>query len=494
MPPIDVVLIGAGNRGRAVFGAWALRNPGGCASWRSRSRSRRAGVAVAAEHGLAPDRVFPDWRALVAARPRAHAAIVATGDTEHVEPALAALAAGYHLLLEKPIAPVAADCVRVAEAAERAHRILQIGHVLRYTAFYAKLHELVSSGRVGRVSMIDLREHVAYWHMAHSYVRGKFRNRAIAAPFVLAKSCHDLDLLAWLASSPSLRLASFGSLGLYRPELAPAGAPERCGPACPVQASCPWDAERFYLGPDDRVARHWPWSDLSPDPARAARERALASGPYGRCVFRCDNDVVDHQVVAVEFENGLTATLGVHGTASEELRTVRVSGSAGELRGVLQRGVIELSRHGSTETETIRIEASPFGHSGGDHGLLEHFCEVVAQDAPELVRASGRAALESHLMGFAAERARLEGERSTCVRIGTKSGARGGRRPRASRAVLRRRPRALRTRRPGRGGRTGSPACGRSRARGGSRAPRWSRRLRRRRPGGARRRPRARRA
>ncbi len=410
MPPIDVALIGAGNRGRAVFGAYALRHP---------ERMRVVAVAepvearrqaLAAEHGLAPERVFADWRPLVAARPPAHAAIVATGDTEHVEPALAALESGYHLLLEKPIAPTAADCVRVTEAAERARRILQIGHVLRYTAFYARVHELVSSGRLGRVAMIDLREHVSYWHMAHSYVRGKFRNRALAAPFVLAKSCHDLDLLAWLAASPAARLASFGQRSVYRPELAPAGAPERCSAACPAQATCPWDAERFYLGPEDRVARHWPWSDLSPDPARAARKRALEHGPYGRCVFRCDNDVVDHQVVAVEFENGLTATLGVHGTASEELRTVRVSGSEGELRGVLQRGLIEVSRHGSSERETIQIEASPFGHSGGDAGLLAHFCEVVAQDAPELVRASGRVALESHLMGFAAERARIEGQ------------------------------------------------------------------------------------
>jgi predicted dehydrogenase len=409
MSRIDVVLIGAGNRGRAVFGAYARRHPERMRIVALAEPVEERRHATAAEHALPAERVFADWRALFAARPAAHAAIVATGDTEHVEPALAALAAGYHLLLEKPIAPVAADCLRVTEAAERARRILQIGHVLRYTAFYAKVQELVSSGRVGRVTMIDLREHVAYWHMAHSYVRGKFRKRTLAAPFVLAKSCHDLDLLAWLAQSPAARLASFGSLGVYRPELAPAGAPERCSAACPVQASCPWDAARFYLGPDERLARHWPWSDLSSDPARSAREAALATGDYGRCVFRCDNDVVDHQVVAVEFESGLTATLGVHGTASEELRTVRVSGSAGELRGVLHSGVIELSRHGSTQREEIRIETSAFGHSGGDQGLLDHFCEVVASDAPERVRASGRVALESHLLGFAAERARLEG-------------------------------------------------------------------------------------
>ncbi len=409
MSRIDVILIGAGNRGRAVFGAYARRHPERMRIVALAEPHEDRRRATATEHALTPERVFADWRELLPTRPDAHAAIIATGDTEHVEPALATLASGYHLLLEKPIAPNAADCLRVTVAAERAGRILQIGHVLRYTAFYAKVHEIVSSGRLGRIAMIDLREHVAHWHMAHSYVRGKFRNRALAAPFLLAKSCHDLDLLAWLAGTPATRLASFGSLGTYRRELAPPDAPERCSASCPVQATCPWDAARFYLGPDERLARHWPWTDLSPDPARSAREAALAVSDYGRCVFRCDNDVVDHQVVAVEFENGLTATLGVHGNASEERRTVRVSGSLGELRGVLQTGAIEVSRHGSLEREEIRIEDSAFGHSGGDQGLLDHFCEVVVRDAPELVRASGRVALESHLLGFAAERARTEG-------------------------------------------------------------------------------------
>ena len=215
--------------------------------------------------------------------------------------------------------------------------------------------------------------------------------------------------MAWLAASPSAQVSSFGALGTYVPERAPAGAPERCSAKCPVQATCPWDAERFYLTPEEGVARHWPWSDLSVDPSRDARRRALAASPYGRCVFRCDNDVMDHQVVSIAFESGLIGTLGVHGCATEERRTVRISGTHGELRGVMQTGLIEVSRHGGSQLETIRISASPFGHARGDRGLLDHFCDVVARDAPDEVRASGRVALESHLLGFAAERARIEG-------------------------------------------------------------------------------------
>src|SRR5262249_10148084 len=161
---------------------------------------------------------------------------------------------GLHVLLEKPIALDAADCVRVVEAGERADRILQIGHVLRHMEFYARVHEIVASGRLGRLQLMDMREHVSYWHMAHSYVRGKFRNRALAAPFLLAKRCHDLDLMTWIADRRAAAVTSFGGLGAYTAERAPAGAPERCSRACPVQATCPWDAERFYLAPEPEVA------------------------------------------------------------------------------------------------------------------------------------------------------------------------------------------------------------------------------------------------
>jgi predicted dehydrogenase len=407
---VEAIVIGAGQRGRFVYGAWARAHP-------ERLRvvaiaepdvDRRA--AMASEHGLPPACVHADWKPLLDGTRRADVAIVATGDTEHVEPALAALARGYHVLLEKPIAPDPVACVRVVEAAERAGRILQIGHVLRYTEFYERVHEVVASGRLGGIATIDMREHVAHWHFAHSYVRGKFRNRAIAAPVLLAKACHDLDLLVWLVGRAPRRVASFGGVRHFRAESAPAGAPARCTDGCPVQAECPHDAVRFYLGPDERLARIWPWSDLSPDPSREARRRALEAGPYGRCVFRSDNDAADQQVAAIEFEGGTSATFAVHGLATHERRTLRISGSRGELRGVLQTGEIELTRHGALEREEIRCAGSELGHHGGDAGLLSHFCDVVARGAAGEVRASGRSALASHLLGFAAERARLSGE------------------------------------------------------------------------------------
>jgi len=403
-------VIGAGLRGRHVYGRWALEHPDALrvVGVAEPDPSRRA--AFAAEHGLADAAVWDDWRPALEGPPRADVAVVATGDTLHVEPALAALERGCHVLLEKPIAPDPAGCARVVRAAERAERLLQIGHVLRYTPFYAKVRELVAAGRLGRLLALDLREHVATWHMTHSFVRGKFRRRRDAAPFLLAKSCHDLDLLCWFAAEPAERVASFGGLSGYTAARAPAGAPERCTDGCPVQETCAHDAERFYLGPGDAAGAIWPWSDLGPDPSRAARRRALETGRYGRCVYRCDNDVMDHQVVGVVFRGGATGSFGVHGHASHESRTLRLTGTEGELRGRLETGELELTRHGSFEVERFAFAGSPIGHFGGDAGLLAHFVGAVAgvgaRGGREALLASGAAALESHLLGFAAERAR----------------------------------------------------------------------------------------
>lgn len=406
---VEAVLIGAGLRGRFTYGGYARAHP---------DRLRLVGLAepdagrrqtLAREHELPSEVCFEDWRALLEGPRRAPAAIVATPDALHVEPALAALERGYHLLLEKPIAMDPADCIRVVEAADRAGRILQIGHVLRYTPFYSTVARVIESGRLGRLVTLDLKEHVAYWHMTHSFVRGKFRNTGIAAPLLLAKCCHDLDLLLWLAGAEPLRVSSFGGLSHYRKERAPEGAPARCSDGCPVQADCVHDAVRFYADPPDALASIWPWSDVSPDPARAARLAALETGRYGRCVYHCDNDVVDHQSVIVEFEGGALGTFGVHGHASHERRTIRVTGTEGELRGLLHEGVIEVHRHGALEPERMDVSGSALGHFGGDTGLLDHFTELVEGGGDREARTSGRISLGSHLLGFAAESARERG-------------------------------------------------------------------------------------
>ncbi len=409
MDRVDAVLVGAGMRGSETYGRYAERHGERLRIVALAEPRAEAREALGRRLGLPAGAQFADWRELFAGERRAPAAIIATSDHEHTGPALAALGRGHHVLLEKPIAPTPDECRAIVQAAEQGGLVLQIAHVLRYTAFYQEVARILESGQLGQLLTLDMKEHVAHWHMTHSYVRGKFRNRAMAAPIILAKCCHDLDLLLWLAGRAPQRVVSFGELSHYRPEHAPPGAPERCSDGCPVQEQCPHDALRFYLGPDDELARGWPWRDVSSDPSREARRRALETGRYGRCVYHCDNDVPDHQTLLVAFEKGLQATFTVQGHATHETRTIRVSGSEGELRGMLREGLIELSRHGSLEQEHIDLAGRELGHFGGDQGLLDHFTDVVARGATDEVRSSGRVSLASHLLGFAAERSRVEG-------------------------------------------------------------------------------------
>jgi predicted dehydrogenase len=404
--PLEVVLVGAGSRGRDVYGRYAVEKP-------ERMRivavaepdpDRRA--AAAREHGLGPEQTFEDWKGLLSGPRRAPAAIIATSDDLHREPALAALRLDYHCLLEKPMAMTLEECAEIVRTAETRERILQVGHVLRYTAFYSTIHRVaVEEQRLGEIQTVTMAEHVAHWHFAHSYVRGKWKTTRNAAPLLLAKCCHDLDLLCWFVGRRPIRVASFGALVHYRAENGPDGAPERCTDGCPAESTCPHFAPRFY-GRDLAI---WPWSDVAPEPKAEARLEALRHGPYGRCVYRSDNDVVDRQNVLVDFEGGRLGTFLVDGFSSRPERTIRIQGARAELRGVFEKGEIEILDYGRIEPERIDTYASPMGHGGGDWGLLDHFTDVASREARSEVLASGQAALESHRLGFAAEQAREEG-------------------------------------------------------------------------------------
>jgi predicted dehydrogenase len=403
--PLEAVLIGAGNRGREAFGGWARAHPDRLRFVAFAEPNPERREVFAALHGIPPERAFTDWRELFARPQLAPAAIVATGDDAHTAPALAALRSGHHLLLEKPMALVPEDCRAIVDAAERADRILQIGHVLRYTPFYRAVHRIaVEEARLGEIQSIFLAEHVAHWHFTHSYVRGKWKTTRTAAPMILAKCCHDLDLVRWLVGRRCLRVASFGDLVHYRPENAPPGATARCTDPCPAEPDCLHSAPRFYA----RDLRGWPWSDVALEPSASARLEALRSGPWGLCAYRAGNDVADRQSVLLDFEGGAQGSFLVDGFAARPERALRIQGSRAELRGVFESGEIEVRHAGKLEPERLRIESAALGHGGGDDGLLRHFTEIAARDAVGEVLASGRAALESHLIGFAAETARRE--------------------------------------------------------------------------------------
>lgn len=399
------VLLGAGNRG-GVYARYALEHPDRLELVALAEPDRERRERLAAAHGVPPEHRFDSWQSLLAAGRLADALLNCTMDRQHHASTLAALDAGYHVLLEKPIAPTLAETVDLVGHADARGRLLMICHVLRYTRFFRTVREIVRSGRLGRIVHVDHRENVWSLHMAHSFVRGNWREAASSGPMILTKCCHDLDILGWILGREVVRLASFGALAHFRPEHAPPGASDRCS-TCPVD-DCLYDARDFYLGPDvaEAFVRHLVVVD-TPE----ARRAALEAGPYGRCVYRADNDVVDHQTVAMLLDDGTTVNLVMHGHSDEECRTLRVDGADATLYGKFAAGGhrLRLVDHRSGNGEDIALDDDPgSGHGGGDDGLMAAFLDAL--DGADDDSATARVSLESHLLAFAAEEARLSGE------------------------------------------------------------------------------------
>ena len=337
--------------------------------------------------------------------------LICTQDRTHVEPAEAFAAAGYHILLEKPMAPDEAGCRRIVAAVEKAGVMLAVGHVMRYTPYTRAVKQIVGSGQLGDIMSVEHLEPVGFWHQAHSYVRGNWRRAGLAASMLLAKSCHDLDWLAYILGRAPLRVASFGHLTHFTAANRPAGAADRCV-ACPVEADCPYSAPRLYRGLLERGEHRWPLSAVVEDFTAAALEEALRDGPYGRCVYACDNNVVDHQVVALEFPGATTATFTMTAFTRAAGRATRLFGTRGELTGDGQAIRIYdfLTRAEQLITPAAAGAMNPAeGHGGGDAGLMDAFTAAVATGNRELIKSGPRDSLASHLAVFAAERARLDG-------------------------------------------------------------------------------------
>jgi predicted dehydrogenase len=288
-------------------------------------------------------------------------------------------------------------------AAKRYGRHLSICHVLRYTPFWSAIKRTIGEGRIGDVMSIQLNENVGFYHYAHSFVRGHWRNSEESSPMILAKSCHDMDILSWLMESPCRRVSSFGSLSYFRPEQAPEGATARCTDGCLAEESCPYSATRFYLGED---GRGWA-AHFTKDTSQEGILKALRDGPYGRCVYRCDNNVVDHQVVNLEFEGGATATFSMCGFTHDVSRSVQVMGTKGEIRGYMESGKITVYNFLSREETEIRIHRTTSGHGGGDEAIVRGFLRLIADGREGASLTSAGASVQSHMMAFAAEESRL---------------------------------------------------------------------------------------
>lgn len=398
--PKTITIIGAGQRG---FGFAELIRP--CADW-----GRVVAVAeprdghratLAREFNIPAEHAFAHWQDLVAQPELCDAVVIATPDAAHAGPAIAFLAAGCDVLLEKPMAPTLADCQAIELAQRKSGKILAVCHSLRYQSGFRRVKELVAAGAIGRVMTLDLIEQVAFWHQAHSFVRGNWSNAGRSSPMLLAKSCHDIDYIAYLVDKPCLRVSSFGALSYFRRENAPPDSTDRCTDPCPVEPTCAYSANKQYVETNREA---WPASVVSLDHSREAHVEAIRTGPYGRCVWKCDNDAVDHQVVNLLFADDVTATFTMTAFTQGGGRRLRVHGTMGEL--TFDEREISIKTFADGQTTRINVVAESGGHGGGDRRVVEEWLRALhSRDASAIV-ANAQESLKTHTIVFAAEESR----------------------------------------------------------------------------------------
>lgn len=420
--PLKAVIVGAGHRALA-YASYAEKHPDEMqivAVADPRDLRRRQ---TAARFGLSDARQFHSAEALASVPRFADFAINGTMDHQHVATSVPLLEAGYDLLLEKPFATSDDELWTLVTAARKHGRKVSICHVLRYAPFYALIRTRLQEGVIGEVINLQTIEHVSYHHMAVGYVRGKWNKRsACHSSMLMAKCCHDLDLIAWMLSGIApVSVASFGDNFQFRPEKAPPQAGTRCLVDCPIEAECLYSARKHYIDHPHRWS-FYVWESLEHvrEPTLEDKIQSLKTdNPFGRCVWKCDNDVADHQSVAIRFENGATATHNMVGGTSRPSRAIHLIGTRGEIQGCLEeskfviRHIDPRPRHEySEELIDLNVHGDMHGafggHAGGDMRLVSDFLHVLRGEPASISTTHIEDSVNGHLIGFAADRA-MEG-------------------------------------------------------------------------------------
>ncbi|MDX2046585.1 MAG: Gfo/Idh/MocA family oxidoreductase [Chitinophagaceae bacterium] len=397
--PVEAILIGAGHRG-TIYASYALENPDellitGVADPNHLRMSKTAKL-----HHIPQHHCFSTWEHIFEREKFADAVIIATPDQLHTAPCLRALEMGYDVLLEKPVAPTEAECRHILDKARQTGRIVGVCHVLRYTPYFRELKEILDAKIIGEIISVQHLEPIEHVHMSHSYVRGKWRNSKNTTPIILAKSCHDTDIIRWLVNDPADNVHCFGNLKWFTTRNAPDGSTERCTDGCAVENDCPYSALQIYYRDKKRLYVF----DLSEDKSSWDEEilHNLKTTDYGRCVYRMDNDQPDHLTVNILFKNGVTAAFSMEAHVSYEGRRTRIMGSKGDIAGDMETFIMTDFKTGRKTTWNLKTDA----HGGGDHLLVKDWVQAVAQQNPALLSSSIDVSVESHIMAFAAEKSR----------------------------------------------------------------------------------------
>lgn len=415
MKQISVIIIGAGDRGsRYAMHMSELPEQYRIVGVADPVKPRREQLRD--RYGISPDACFASWEEILAQPKMADLAVIATMDDMHYAPAMRAIELGYHILLEKPVAQTAQACADIALAAEKKGVKVLVGHVLRYTPFFKKVKELLMEDAIGKpVSVIHV-EAVGNVHQSHSFVRGNWHCESETTPMLLAKSCHDLDILQWLLDKPCKRVTSFGELTYFKPENAPEGAPVRCvDGGCPIGETCPYNCRKLYY--DDKKNL---WFRGAATRGLAAGEiptdeevlQALRTKDYGLCVFHANNDVVDHQVVNMEFDGGVTVSFSMN-CFNQGGRYIRIFGTKGELYANMSDQEITVYTFADRKRQAVPViapgETIETGHGGGDAGIVRELYDYLSGSYAGFCAADITTSVKNHLIGFAAEEARHSG-------------------------------------------------------------------------------------
>ncbi len=409
MKVLSVVLIGAGNRGEAYTNVM-LRQPERfkVVAVAEPIESRRADIAK--KHGIAPQYCFSDWRQLLALGKIADAALICTMDRQHYEPVMEAISLHYDILLEKPVSPEPAECLRMANYAREMGVRVVVCHVLRYTDFFGTIKKCIDDGTLGEIIAINHEECVEHVHQSHSFVRGNWGNSKKSSFMLLQKSCHDMDILQWLIGKKCLQVQSFGSLRHFKAENAPAGAPERCIDGCPEGERCPYNAVKLYL--DDKE-NEWFRTTCTREanPTDETVEHALRTTQYGKCVYKCDNDVVDHQTVNLLFEDDITVAFTMCAFNGGG-RHIHIMGTKGELWGHMDKegsvSIYDFQTRTTRDIPMIAVDGIKGGHGGGDEGIVHSLYEYLTGTYTGNAISDIAVSVQNHLTVFAAEQSRLE--------------------------------------------------------------------------------------
>lgn len=398
--PVTVILIGAGHRGN-IYAEYAIENPDEMKVVAVADINTKRRNNIKKRHNIPDDFTFNQWQDVFAQPKFADAVIISTPDNLHTAPCLAALDAGYDILLEKPIAPTEKECRQILHKVQSGNNIVGICHVLRYSPYFRELKEILDAGLIGNIISIQHMEPIEQVHMSHSYVRGKWRNSKTATPILLAKSSHDTDIIRWLVNSPVKDVHCFGNLKWFTNRNAPEGSTDRCTDGCRVESSCPYSALQIYLRDKKRLyvfdmpEERYKWDDFILE--------KLKTTDYGRCVYKMDNDQPDHLTVNMLFENGVTAAFSMEAHVSYEGRRTRIMGSKGDIVGNMESFIMTNFKTRKQTSWKMKTDA----HGGGDHRLVKDWIQAVAQRDKKLLSSSIDVSIESHLMAFAAERSRL---------------------------------------------------------------------------------------